>query len=236
MTSAFPLALRLIAGGIAFPRRKFRLITFAVAMCSTCCAKSRCAGVLLKSYFSSGIALARRTSVCFISRQSFSSSRFSVSDCAYDDGAEPSSARPPMMTAARMDTVSPRLSLLIPRRIDFTGRRMPLRAVALFLERGAQQKRLIQIFRVFDHARHGDPLIDIRFVVAIEVLGEFGVLAVRNAVLSKVAGLHVRGDDLQVAPGKSSPAAAAKSQSCSLRLLVPFSSGVTLPRALARLR
>src|SRR5215471_11160461 len=68
--------------------------------------------------------------------------------------------------------------------------------------------------------------------MAIEVLGEHGVLAVRHAVLSQIPSLHVRGDDLEVATRKPTAAAAAESKAHCLRLLVPFGSGIALPRAL----
>src|SRR5438034_3501463 len=69
--------------------------------------------------------------------------------------------------------------------------------------------------------------------MSIDVLREDGVLAVRHAVLAKIARFHVGRDDSQIAAGDAASAAAAKSQSRGLRLFVPFGSRVALPGPLA---
>src|SRR4029450_1582918 len=76
-------------------------------------------------------------------------------------------------------------------RIDFARSRTPLRSVRFLLERRAEEEWLIQVRGIFDDTGHHDPLIAVRLVVAVEVLGENGALAVGNAVLPKVAGFHV---------------------------------------------
>src|SRR5690349_21613968 len=71
-------------------------------------------------------------------------------------------------------------------RIDFTRRRAKFRSVGFLLEGRAEKEGLIEVCRIFDDARHHDPLIAVRLVVSIEVLGEHGLFAVGHAVLAKV--------------------------------------------------
>src|SRR5580658_8323913 len=76
-------------------------------------------------------------------------------------------------------------------------RRPPLGAVALLLEPAAGNERLSEILRIVHNRGHGEPLVAVGLGVAVEVLGQDGVLAVRDAVLAKIAGLHVSGHDLE---------------------------------------
>src|SRR5439155_11361347 len=70
-------------------------------------------------------------------------------------------------------------------------------AVRFFPEVRARNERLLEVLWVVDDGRHREPLIAVRFVVAVEVLGDHRALAVRDAVLPQVSGFQVRRDDLE---------------------------------------
>src|SRR5918993_2886218 len=76
-----------------------------------------------------------------------------------------------------------------------------LRAVAFLLEIRADDERLCQVGRVVDDRRDGEPFVD-AVGEPIEVFGQHGVFAVRNAVLPQPAGPHVGGDHLERGPAR----------------------------------
>src|SRR5438309_4755 len=77
------------------------------------------------------------------------------------------------------------------------GRGVPLGAVRLLLESARRDVGTVEVFVVFDDRRHRDPDVAVVLDLAVEVLGDEGVLTVRHAVLADVAGLQPVGDDLQ---------------------------------------
>src|SRR3954452_14960241 len=104
------------------------------------------------------------------------------------------------MTAANVNRAVTRMiysSRLHYRRCDVTSGRVPLRAVRLFLEMGGGHIRPGQVLRILNNARDREPLIPGRLVVAVEILGEDHVLAVRNAVLPEVPGARMARHHLQ---------------------------------------
>src|SRR5690606_10748584 len=76
--------------------------------------------------------------------------------------------------------------------------RVELRAVRLELEVRARVKRLAEVARVLDDRDHEQPDVAVRVLrQAVEILGDRRLLAVRHAVLAKIALAEVRGHDLQ---------------------------------------
>ena len=70
---------------------------------------------------------------------------------------------------------------------------IPLRAVRLFLELGAQIERPVQIRRILEDRRHDEPDVAVRVRrQPIEMLGERRVLAVRDAVVPQIAVAEIR--------------------------------------------
>src|SRR6187455_1977600 len=91
-----------------------------------------------------------------------------------------------------------------------TRTRAPLGAVRLLLEVTAGHEVLVQVPRVGDDGRDDEPLVVVRRLEAIEVLGEGRILAVGHAVLAQPPRGQARGRHLQVAePGNLWRAAAA---------------------------
>src|SRR5688500_970196 len=84
-----------------------------------------------------------------------------------------------------------------------TGRRIPLAPVGFLLEYRRGQPDVGQIPGIFDLRRDREPLLTIRPLVEIPVLGQHGVLAVGNAVLAQVSRAKVRGDDSQRSTGRA---------------------------------
>src|SRR6185436_19082419 len=76
-------------------------------------------------------------------------------------------------------------------------RRIPLAGVGFLLEHRRGQSHVAQILRIFDLRRDREPLLTIRSLIEIPVLGQDGVLAVGDAVLAQVPRADVSGDDLQ---------------------------------------
>src|SRR5262245_10473446 len=82
-------------------------------------------------------------------------------------------------------------------------RRIPLAAVGFFLEDRRRQSHGTQILWILDLRRDREPLLTIRPLVEIPVLGHHGVLAVGDAVLPQVSRAKVFGDDLQRSTGRT---------------------------------
>ena len=63
----------------------------------------------------------------------------------------------------------------------------------------ASNERTGEVLRVVDDGGEDQPRVSVRFGGAAEVLGQYGVRAVRHAVFLQIAGPHVRRDHLQIA-------------------------------------
>src|SRR5205823_2209240 len=140
--------------------------------------------------------------------------------------------------AASQITYEPRRSLS-----RLAGRRRELRAVGFFLEVCARDEGLREILRVVDNRRDGEPLGAVGFRMAIEVFGDNGVFADRDAVLPQVAFLQPCRHDLERAAARrggrrgaastTATACAATSAAGSARAApagdFPFGDGIALP-------
>src|SRR5262245_26609759 len=82
-----------------------------------------------------------------------------------------------------------------------TGGRVPSGAVRFLLEERRRESRVAQILRIVELRRDREPLLTIRALVEIPVLGHDSVLAVGNAVLPQVSRAKILGDDLQRSAG-----------------------------------
>src|SRR6185503_17231784 len=89
----------------------------------------------------------------------------------------------------------------------FARRRVPLRRVGFFPEMRRQNVRLREVLRIVQYSRQRDPL-PAEVVVAIEVLGENGILTVGNTISPDVTRPKIRGYNLK---------ATARSRSCASR-------------------
>src|SRR5436309_11613652 len=84
----------------------------------------------------------------------------------------------------------------------------------------AADKSRIQILRIFHDGNNDQPLVAVRFFGEIEVLGQDGILAVRDAVFLQVSSLHLSGHDFQGSAARSSAPSTGE---------LPLSERVTLP-------
>src|ERR1051325_3576520 len=116
------------------------------------------------------------------------------------------------------------------RRIDRAGRRSEFRAVRFLPEIGRCDERLREVFRVLDDRGHGEPLQIARTGMAVVILRDDRVLAIRYAVGPQIAGAHSGRHDLQVAAGNTPTTTAAKAEPTYRLLLAPFGDRRTLPR------
>src|SRR4051812_6561547 len=96
--------------------------------------------------------------------------------------------------------------------------RRKFRAVGFLLEVRARDERLREILRILDDRRHREPFAsEIR--MAVEVLGQPGILTVRNTVLPQVARAQLSGDALHPARRACGERTKAASAAADVRAL-----------------
>src|SRR5438874_4003609 len=104
----------------------------------------------------------------------------------------------PREQAASARTATPAATTIGIRSGRAAGRRMPARPIGKLLEVRAREEARRQVLRILHDRRDDEPEVAVVFRAEdVEVLGEHGVRAERNAVLAQVAGADARGDDSQ---------------------------------------